>query len=239
MGVGARILIGFAASCSVLCSAPPCEGPARLMADAAGGGSSAHAALGYWFAEEGLLDCAIASFKEAVHSEGDSLEARYNLGVALYERGDYESAVEHLQAAIRLDPRNSLVRAALGKALSETGRDQEAEEILLSAMSAGESPSSVALVLAQVQARLGKSDQAIATLENLLRVDPGAETARALLGELRQPPTSLALRGARAFARGDFAEAERALQGIPSRESRERCRAAQPRGFPGENGETL
>ena len=207
-GMRGRALIAACTMCAVLQGAEPCGGPPDLVAAASAENPGAQSALSYWFAERGLNDCAVDAFRAAVRLDGEALAPRFNLGVALADRGDYQSAVEHLRVATELGPENSQTWLVLGSALYETGDDVKAERALEMAVGLGSPPDSTLALLAKVQRRLGKTEAAAATLQELLRIDPDSQVAKAMQAQRPQPKSSAAARAARAFGRGDFAEAE-------------------------------
>ncbi|MBE2212772.1 MAG: tetratricopeptide repeat protein [Opitutaceae bacterium] len=90
------------------------------------GNTRAHTNLGTALAQEGRVEEAMASFREALRLYPDHASAHYNLGVALAGLGRSAEAFEHLGAAVRLEPTWADARLNLGNTLVRLGRPGEA-----------------------------------------------------------------------------------------------------------------
>jgi len=100
--------------CVAAQSGAVCKGPPDLeSAVSVNPSAEVYGALGYWFAENGNLKCAIAALRSALRLDGNSFEIRFNLGTALAESGDYIGSAEHLRVAVRLRPGESNAQKAL------------------------------------------------------------------------------------------------------------------------------
>jgi tetratricopeptide (TPR) repeat protein len=76
--------------------------------------------------DKGLLDEAVAEFREAIRLKADDPLAHYNLGTALKKRGLLEEAVAELREAILLNPDLANAHDNLGNALRDRGLLDEA-----------------------------------------------------------------------------------------------------------------
>jgi spermidine synthase len=65
-----------------------------------------HNDLGIGYASRGLLDQAVAEFRQALALDPDSPQTHWHLGAALAERGDLPEAEEHLRTSVQADPTN-------------------------------------------------------------------------------------------------------------------------------------
>ena len=149
-----------------------CEGPPALTSTAAQGDAVVRAALGYWFAEEGRTDCAIVAHQRSLHLDPTSFDTRYNLGVALLYSGDCDGAARELRAASDLESKNAQVWMAWGSVQLECGQPQQAVPALRTALERGAAPEPALNELAKAQNQLGRRADAIASLEELLVLEP-------------------------------------------------------------------
>ena len=100
----------------------------RSALDLSPGFAEAHFNLGNVLHDQGRLEEAVVSFREAVRLKRDDYpEALSNLGVSLRVLGHYQDAEESLRESLRLMPGNAEVRSNLGVILNELGRSDESE----------------------------------------------------------------------------------------------------------------
>jgi spermidine synthase len=65
-----------------------------------------HNDLGITYASRGLIDQAIAEFRQSLQLDADSAETLWHLGAALASKGDLEEAAELLRRSVQRDPSN-------------------------------------------------------------------------------------------------------------------------------------
>jgi len=82
--------------------------------------------LGCSLYDKGLVDEAIAEYREAIRLKKDYVEAHNNLGVALWKKGRQDEAIAAYREAIRLKKDDALPHYNLGVALADKGRLDEA-----------------------------------------------------------------------------------------------------------------
>jgi eukaryotic-like serine/threonine-protein kinase len=90
------------------------------------GFAAAHNWYGWYLAQVGRLDEAVAELKLAQQLDPLSAFVYTNLGRAFFFRRDFDQAIEQFQKAIGLDPNFFLARAYLGLAYEQQGRYDEA-----------------------------------------------------------------------------------------------------------------
>jgi tetratricopeptide (TPR) repeat protein len=72
-----------------------------------------HNRWGYYLAEQGLLEDAIAEFSEAIQICPDYANSHNNLGVALARKARFDEAIEHFTEALRISPNDPNIRESL------------------------------------------------------------------------------------------------------------------------------
>ena len=72
-----------------------------------------HNRWGYYLAEQGLLEDAIAEFSEAIQICPDYANSHNNLGVALARKARFDEAIEHFTEALRISPNDPHIRESL------------------------------------------------------------------------------------------------------------------------------
>jgi tetratricopeptide (TPR) repeat protein len=90
------------------------------------GNHRAHAGLAEWQAERGLMDKAIANYREAVRLAPAGGDYRHALGMALARPGQTEEASRELAEAVRLNPGRANARVSLAAIMVREGRVGEA-----------------------------------------------------------------------------------------------------------------
>src|SRR5512146_1259039 len=113
---GVRAVAQLPAACKPPASsthAPPGTSRARV-----------YDAIGVWFAQKGDLNCAVASFKQALRLEPHLAEAHFDLGLVRQSQQQPEAAIGEFRLALQYDP--SLLQAHCAIA-SSLGNSAEAE----------------------------------------------------------------------------------------------------------------
>jgi tetratricopeptide (TPR) repeat protein len=135
----------------------------------------------------GGLDEAVLQYREALRMDPGFAAGHNNLGNTLLGTpATLDQAAAQFEEALRLDPGYAEAHNNLGIALGAQGRRDEAvaqyREALRLKPDFAEIHFNIAMALLN---RPGKSGEAEAELEAFLRVRPGDEAARRILGELR------------------------------------------------------
>ena len=73
----------------------------------------AHNNLGAALSDQGKLEEAIASYRQALQIDPNLAYAHNNLGVALSDQGKLEEAIAELEIAVHLEPTNTAIRENL------------------------------------------------------------------------------------------------------------------------------
>lgn len=133
----------------------------------------------------GLLDAALADFARAAELDPRDTANLVNLGLALQQAGRPEAA-EVYRRALALDPGLEQARSNLALLLEQEGRLEAARAELLRVTA--ESPDYVPawFNLGMLELRAGRFAQAVAPLEQVLRLDPGHAGARRQLPRARE-----------------------------------------------------
>ena len=133
----------------------------------------------------GRTDRALAEYEEAIRLAPDSAEARNDVGLLYLTRGDHARAAASFEAAARLDPKSSAAFHNLGVVYGARGDAARAEAAYRDALTRDPRLVEAWGNLAALLASTNRRDEAIATLEALLKVDPGVEVARTMLADLQ------------------------------------------------------
>lgn len=160
---GTRATAQLPDTCKVPASAghaPPGTPPARI-----------YDAEGAWFAENGDLKCAAASFQQALRLEPRLAEAHFDLGLVRQNQGQTASAISEFRLALQYDPALLQARCALGSSL---GDPAEAEAEFRKALAAN--PQLVCALdgVAQALVKERRYEAAIDYWRQALRIQPDA-----------------------------------------------------------------
>ncbi len=126
--------------------------------------------LGVAYANKGLRQRALESFKAAVHMDQNNVQYLNNYGFLLYKNGDLNEATKQLKRAVKHSPRNAQVWNNLGLVQCQRGKFDEAYESF--AQAAGEYTGHVNIA-AQLLAR-GYAQDAIKHLEKAQAIHPNS-----------------------------------------------------------------
>ena len=147
--------------------------------------AAAHLLLGNALQSLGRFDVAVEAYQEAIRLNPDDAEARLNLGTALGRLGRSEEAIAELEAALRLDPRSLAARRNLGIALLRSGRIDAGLALFRETVTLAPDASTW-LDLGHALESVGRYDEAIAAIEQAIRLDPSRTDARASLDRVRR-----------------------------------------------------
>jgi tetratricopeptide (TPR) repeat protein len=86
--------------------------------------------VGTLLGRQGQHPDALARFKQAVESDPDFLEARFNLAVALTRQGSHQEALEQFRWIVERHPNHTRARSGASSSLIRLGRYGEAASIL-------------------------------------------------------------------------------------------------------------
>jgi tetratricopeptide (TPR) repeat protein len=141
--------------------------------------------------EMGRLDDAIEHGRIAVEQNPRDADIRCNLATALRDSGRAEESLEHYAAADRLQSGRFEVYAGWAGALVKLNRPAEAVDQWLKAAALQPKSAEVAYRLALAQHAAGDRDEALASVEKVLQINPrhgGAQRLQAVLGASRAVP---------------------------------------------------
>lgn len=140
-----------------------------------------HDYLGIALAQKGLLDEAIAQFRQSLQLDPDSARTHWHVGAALASRGARQEAIDHLRRSVELDPANAQVHADLASLFIDARQLDAAVEHSRAALRLTpdlvEAHNSLGIALAMQ----GHLDEAIEHFQRALALDPDqADTRRNL-----------------------------------------------------------
>jgi Flp pilus assembly protein TadD len=141
--------------------------------------------LGVIYLQDGRLNDAIATFRQAIKINESFVYPRLNLGIALIRVGKYSDASEVL-ARLYQETNLPLARLPYAEALSETGHFAEAEKILRAVCDDANAADSIH---AEARFRLGaifnkqnRFSEAVSQFEEALKLEPNMVMAHMQLG---------------------------------------------------------
>lgn len=106
-----------------------CNGPSALVAKLKDHPTTANAvALGSWYGSHNEVDCAVATFREALKSDPRSAQLHYLIGLADVQGNRAGDALPELQRAVALDPGVIKPHLLLALVYDATGNHPAAEE---------------------------------------------------------------------------------------------------------------
>lgn len=81
-----------------------------------------HTFLGNIFAQENLLDRALAEYRKAVDSDPGFADAHSNLGALLARQGNFSDAISEFEAALKIPPEDAGSHLRLATLLKKVGK---------------------------------------------------------------------------------------------------------------------
>jgi tetratricopeptide (TPR) repeat protein len=136
------------------------------------GVGSTHYNLGLALQHTGDDEAALIEHRRAVMLSRELAGAHAQLGDLFWERGMRSEAVAAYEQTYAAAPATTLGRLSRAKALSAEDRDREAEEELRHLIACGPSNSQAYVLLGRLLQETGRFDEAIASFENAVAVDP-------------------------------------------------------------------
>src|SRR6185503_2197398 len=137
----------------------------------------AHYTLGVIYWQQGKLDEAVTTFRQAIAVNPNFAEAHYTLGTVLQQKGETEAAISEFREAIKLAPRNPEIHNTLGNALRAKGdregaRAEFAEGARLQTLKSNNQAAMFALNTGVQRMKAGDVDGAIEMFEKSIGLDP-------------------------------------------------------------------
>ncbi len=171
------------ASCGFVLAQPKCEPPAGLKpALAVDPSAGLRNALGGVYAEQGLTECAIEAFRNAIELDAMYWEPRLNLGLALAKLGQLREAAEHLEAAVRLNPSSLEAHLAWAFVLLEGGDPAAAEDPIQAALRLQPQSAQALFGMARVRMQQERFSAALSYLEQARETDPNSLDIPMMMG---------------------------------------------------------
>jgi tetratricopeptide (TPR) repeat protein len=146
--------------------------------------AAAHSNLGAALRDQGHLQDAIASCREAIRLNPNIAEAHSTLGVALRELDKLDEAIAAQREAVRINPRFAVAHCNLGGTLSEQSKLEEAVTAYRQAISLQPDYDIAYANLGQALTHLGKISEARTAFEHAIRLAPHKIMYRRHLGDL-------------------------------------------------------
>jgi tetratricopeptide (TPR) repeat protein len=138
----------------------------------------AHGSLGRAYQEQGLLDEAIAEYRQAVRIMPNHFKAYYNLGVVYDQKGDVNKAVDNLKMSISINPGFANAHYNLAILYHKRGLADDAirhyRKVIDLIPEDFEARNNLGVALAMQ----GKLDQALKEWEKVLEIDPANISAQ-------------------------------------------------------------
>ena len=131
---------------------------------------------------ENFLDDAVARSERDVDKHPESSRARTNFGVALMNADRVDEAIVEFESALRIDPSHYAALAHLVTARFRQGEVDQAEHLAASLRQRFPTDTVGPIMLACIAVRHGQSEQAVAALEDAVRLDQKSPVPRYLLG---------------------------------------------------------
>jgi len=147
----------------------------------------AHYTLGVIYWQQGKLDEAVTTFRQAIAVNPNFAEAHYTLGTVLQQKGETDAAIAEFREAIKLAPKNPEIRNTLGNALRAKGdiagaRVEFAEGARLQKLKSNNQAATFATNTGIQRLKEGDADGAIEMFEKAIGLDPEYAPAHYQLG---------------------------------------------------------
>ncbi len=142
--------------------------------------------IGILHARSGSWDRAASSLRKAIEVRPEFPEAHYSLGLVHAQQGDFGEAEGALQTALKLRPDYAEALADLGGVYIETRQFRQALPLLARAQELKPQLLQPYLNAVRAHLALGEKDNALASLDALLKIHPNDPTALALRKRLSQ-----------------------------------------------------
>lgn len=167
------------------------EREARRLADLDPASITAPLLIGSIHLRSGDGAGAEEAFARALSMDDRDPEAQLGMWFALALRNRREEGLAHLVAAIELDRTNAAALGEYGIWLAEQGEAAQAEAYLRESVRFGPDRPQTHLNLGELLADLGRLDEAAASFQRALALDPDYERARRRLATLQSTPSQV------------------------------------------------
>jgi tetratricopeptide (TPR) repeat protein len=176
------LVLTVTAACGGARTGTPAEHPSVVTRSApANPAATAKMAQGIQSAKEGKLELATVLLRDAVTSDGNLWQARYDLGVILANRGDLAGAEDELARASAASPDNQDVAMALAEVRGRRGEYGTAAKGIGEFVAAHPSATAARTLYVGALRESGQIDESIAQATEVLVRKPGDPTALAEL----------------------------------------------------------
>jgi Flp pilus assembly protein TadD len=146
----------------------------------------AHTVLGTALLNERKGDAALVHLRQAAQADPNNPRLRLNLAEAYTRNGQDQEALREGREVVRLAPHDALSHRALGALLGRTHQPEEAlKELQIAAQMDPQNAETQVLIGAELGSMFGRIDEAIAVLQEALRLDPNASQASKGLEQLQ------------------------------------------------------
>jgi Flp pilus assembly protein TadD len=153
----------------------------------------AHEVLGMALLNERKTDAALAQFRLAVQANPKDATARLDLGEAYSSSGQDELAIEQTREVVRLSPDDAMPHRLLGALLGRAHQPEAGvEELRIAARLEPTNSETQVLLGTQLSGMFGHLDDAIAAMQEAVRLSPESPRARAGLENLQALKVRLA-----------------------------------------------
>lgn len=174
--------------------------------------------------QRGEFALAEQRYREVLQQAPTHTDAIHFLGLLAHQTGHDDDALPLLERAIQLGPQSYLYRHNLACVYQALGRHAEAERCSLETLARKPDYPDALFVLARAQAAQNHDQDALASYQRVLAMDPGHFDAtlglsEVLLRRVRRAEALTSLRRARALAAGNVARLLRAAAAFQSDEA--------------------
>jgi tetratricopeptide (TPR) repeat protein len=146
----------------------------------------AHSVVGTALLSERKNDAAMEQFRLAVQADPQNKIAHLNLAEAYSRNGREDLAIEQCRETVRLAPDDPVAHRALGALLGRTRQPEEAvQEMQIAARLEPNNVDTRVLLGLEQAGMFGHLDEAIATIEEAMKLDPAAPGARDALEKIQ------------------------------------------------------
>jgi len=153
--------------------------PAKALAHA-------HTVLGMALLSERKVEAGVAQFRQAVEADPKDVTLRLGLAEAYVRNAQDDLALREVREVVRMAPDSPLAHRALGAVLGRNHQPEEAlKELRIAARMEPRNAEIQVLMGVQLSTMFGHLDDAIATLEEALSINPQAPMARESLAQVQ------------------------------------------------------
>jgi Flp pilus assembly protein TadD len=144
--------------------------------------------LGAALGRLGRVDEEVAAYRKAVELDPGYADVRHNLGLALVKSGAWEAGESEMKRALELDPTYAPAYLNLARHLWERSRGAEATDLLVKGSARVPSDPDIKVLLGESLLRQGRKQEAMAALEEALRLKPDQTELKSRIEALRSAP---------------------------------------------------